>query len=127
LAQDLTPVKRLAQKLSNKIYDVSDEQRLQLHLAAVYVNNFTNYLQHIGASLLAEHGLSAEILHPLLLETVAKLKDLSAREAQTGPAIRGDQPTINRHLAQLAAHPNWQEIYKLLSDGIQEELGGGLE
>jgi predicted short-subunit dehydrogenase-like oxidoreductase (DUF2520 family) len=119
---DFEPVFQLAKKLSEKVYSVSDEQRLRLHLAAIYVNNFTNYLQYIGESLLDEQGLSAEMLHPLQSETIAKLKELSAKEAQTGPAVRGDDPTIDRHLSQLDKHPNWRAIYQLLSDGIQKDL-----
>ena len=81
--QDFETVSSLANTLSNKVYPVSDEQRLQLHLAAIFVNNFTNYLQYIGSSLLDKHNLEAEILRPLLVETVAKLEDLPAKEAQT--------------------------------------------
>lgn len=120
--QDFARVDSFAKKVSEKVYAVSDQQRLQLHLAAVFVNNFTNYLQHIGGTILNEHQLDAEILHPLLVETVAKLKDLSAEEAQTGPAVRGDDPTIERHLSQLEWHPEWQTLYKHLSKCIKNEF-----
>ncbi|MEL7220745.1 MAG: DUF2520 domain-containing protein [Bacteroidota bacterium] len=120
-AEDFNKLESLARELSNQVYAVSDEQRLQLHLAAIFVNNFTNYLQHIGGEILKKHQLPAEILHPLLVETVAKLEDLSAKDAQTGPAIRGDQPTIERHLTLLETQSEWRAIYQLLSDSIQHD------
>ncbi|PSR09361.1 MAG: DUF2520 domain-containing protein [Bacteroidetes bacterium] len=120
---DYPAVANLARLLSTKVYAVSDEQRAQLHLAAIFVNNFTNYLQHISRSLLREHNLPEELVQPLLMETILKLQDLTPREAQTGPAIREDQATIERHLAMLHDHPQWADIYTILTAGIKHDLG----
>lgn len=120
--EDFIPLEQLAQALSQKVYRVSDEQRLQLHLAAVFVNNFTNYLQFIGQSIVEEHELPGELLLPLVQETIHKLQVLSPADAQTGPALRYDQSTINRHLELLQNHPAWQHLYELLSQGIQKDL-----
>ena len=121
--EDYPPVDALARLLVTEVYAVSDEQRAQLHLAAIFVNNFTNYLQHISRSLLREHGLPTGLVQPLLEETIQKLANLSPQEAQTGPAIRGDQATIGRHLAMLRHHPQWADIYAILTAGIQQDLG----
>ncbi len=119
---DLQQLEQLGKLLSRSVQRVDGQQRLQLHLAAIFVNNFTNYLQHISSGLLEEAGLNADLLQPLLKETVAKLDDLSPIEAQTGPAVRGDQETIRRHLDLLVAHPEWQAIYQLLSERIAKEM-----
>jgi predicted short-subunit dehydrogenase-like oxidoreductase (DUF2520 family) len=116
--EDYTVLDTLAQKLSDTVVPVDDAQRQQLHLAAVFVNNFTNYLQHVSQSLLAEKALPPSLLQPLLRETVAKLETLSPVTAQTGPARRGDASTQARHLALLEDHPAWAEIYRLLSAAI---------
>jgi len=120
--QDYKQVEALAKVLVKKVYSVGDEQRAQLHLAAVFVNNFTNYLQYIGQEIAQENHLPGALLQPLLRETIAKLDDLTPAEAQTGPAIRNDLPTIERHLSMLEDHPLWAALYQQLSLGIEKEL-----
>ena len=123
VAEDYPPVAALAAGLVNEVYAVDDRQRAGLHLAAVFVNNFTNYLQFISRALTEANDLPWYLLRPLLRETVAKLEELTPREAQTGPAVRDDQATLRRHLELLSEHPEWAEIYRLLSRGIQKDLG----
>lgn len=120
---DYEKVEQLAQQLVHKSYSVSDEQRAHLHLAAIFANNFTNYLQHISQEIALEHNLPTDLLHPLLQETVAKLAQLTPQQAQTGPAIRKDKITIDRHLEMLNNHPQWAELYRKLSAGIERDLG----
>lgn len=120
--EDYAEVEKIARTLSSSVYAVSDRQRLQLHLAAVFVNNFTNYLQFIAQELVQEHELPGELLLPLLEETIEKLQELPPSEAQTGPALRQDEVTIKRHLALLQEHPRWQELYQLLSEGIKKDI-----
>lgn len=122
LPSDYPKVEQLAQRLVNTSYAVSDEQRAYLHLSAVFVNNFTNYLQYISQTLAQEQGLPIALLQPLLRETIDKLDQLSPPQAQTGPAIRKDEATITRHLELLKDHPEWAGLYRKLSDGISREL-----
>ena len=75
---------------------------------------------HISESLLKENDLDFELLKPLLGETIEKLNELSPAEAQTGPAIRHDKRTLNAHIEMLKNHPEYQNIYQLLSDQIQK-------
>lgn len=121
--KDYQEVASLAKTLVKKIYPVGDKQRAQLHLAAVFVNNFTNYLQYIGQEIAQENHLPATLLQPLLKETIAKLDDLTPATAQTGPAIRNDRATIDRHLEMLKDYPLWAVLYKQLSSGIIKDLG----
>lgn len=114
----------LARLISPKVYCINDEQRAVLHVAAVFVNNFTNYLFHIGEKICDNGRVPFDILRPLIQETAAKIQENSAQSMQTGPAIRGDQATIERHLYYLQALPHYQVIYDLLTDSIQEELQG---
>ena len=74
---------------------INSDQRRQLHLAAVLVNNFPNYLYAQAEVLCIEKGLSFELLKPLLFETVSKLDQLSPIDAQTGPAVRNDKKNYN--------------------------------
>lgn len=43
---------QVGQHISSKVYKIDDAQRATLHVAAVFVNNFTNYLFQIGYDIL---------------------------------------------------------------------------
>jgi predicted short-subunit dehydrogenase-like oxidoreductase (DUF2520 family) len=105
----------LAKQLSTHIYVIDDEQRSILHLSAVMVNNFTNYLFTVAYDITKSKNIPFELLLPLIKETVDKLSLQKPELMQTGPARRGDQSTITRHLAQLDEWPPYKEIYHLLS------------
>lgn len=108
----------LGNKISRTVVELHWEKRVQLHLAAVFVNNFTNHLIDIAQQQLTQADLSFDWLKPLLLETVEKLNDQTAFSAQTGPARRADLNTIERHIDLLS--PEQAAIYKLLSSSIQQ-------
>lgn len=122
-AADLAALTSLGQDLSKNCYPIDDAQRATLHVAAVFANNFSNYLFHIAAQLLKESAIDFALLQPLIQETARKIAQHPPATMQTGPAIRGDQNTIQQHLSQLEDHQDWQAIYTLLSDGIQRDLG----
>ncbi len=94
----------------------SSEQRKQLHIAAVFVNNFTNHLAYLAQEHIEKHKLSWENLLPLLAETFTKLNSENPKEIQTGPARRKDLNVIERHLSELSG--NEREIYKVITNSI---------
>lgn len=112
-------LQHLANTISKKNYSISTEQRKSLHLAAVFVCNFTNYLYHIGENICQENQVPFEILHSLMMETTRKATLNSPKSIQTGPAKRKDQGTMNAHLAQLK-NADFKEIYTLLSHCIMK-------
>jgi len=108
----------LAHKLSPKIIQMTSEQRLVLHIAAVFACNFSNHLYAIAEQLLESKGISFDYLLPLIAETAAKVQQALPSEVQTGPAIRKDEKILQKHLDFLKEHPQLQEIYRLLSQSI---------
>ena len=114
--QDLVILEKLASAISNAVYFINSKQRETLHVAAVFVNNFTNHFYHIGKTICKEHDVPFAILQPLIQETAKKILDLTPYDAQTGPAKRNDSNTIARHLEQLP--DNYKEIYSLLTKSI---------
>ncbi|MEP0134345.1 MAG: DUF2520 domain-containing protein [Eudoraea sp.] len=120
--KDLEVLKKLASSLSGKVLEVSSSQRKDLHLAAVFVNNFTNHLYQIGQEICEKSQISFSVLGPLILETALKIKTLSPQEAQTGPAIRNDNGTIEKHMKSLQ-NKNHKDIYSILSNSIQKTHG----
>ncbi len=119
---DMMLLKKLASTLSEKIYEISSEQRNIVHVSAVFVNNFTNYLFSIGNDICKENDIPFDILHPLIKETAQKATKMNPDKAQTGPAVRNDSKTIERHL-EVLSHPSQQEIYNILTKAIQSKYG----
>lgn len=119
--QDLHLLKKLGEKLSKKVVEISTEKRKELHLGAVWVNNFSNHLFHLAEDFLKEAEVDFDLLKPLMLETVKKLNTISPAEAQTGPAKRHDKKTMEAHLALLKDSKH-KEIYTLLSESIQSKF-----
>ena len=114
----LNQLLKIANSLSNNIIQTNSAQRKKLHLAAVFACNFTNYLYDIAAETVQKAGLPFDVLQPLIAETADKIKTLTPREAQTGPAVRHDEQTMQQHLRLLENQPELQKIYKQLSEGI---------
>ncbi len=109
---------KMARKISNNVVLLNSEKREYLHLTAVTVNNFTNLLYSIAHDVLEEKGIDFALLHPLIKETALKIQDVNPHLAQTGPARRNDITTVNKHLQLLEKHPEFREIYDLLSKQI---------
>ena len=118
-ATDYQLLDKVAKTISDTVFAINSEQRKALHVAAVFVNNFTNHLYQIGQEICLENKVPFEILKPLIAETANKIMVLSPEEAQTGPAKRNDTATIEAHEAFLS-HKNHLNIYKTLTQSIQE-------
>ncbi len=115
---DLKLVKKIANFISDSVYEINSEQRKALHVAAVFVNNFVNHLYQIGNEICEANQIPFAILKPLIQETATKIMTLSPRDAQTGPAKRNDLKTIEAH-QQFLTDENQATIYKLLNQSIQ--------
>lgn len=108
----------IARSISDTVSDAGDEQRLQLHLAAVLVNNFTNHLYLLAENYCIQHRLDFKHLLPLIKETACRLEHYTPEEVQTGPAVRNDTGTIQRHLDILKDDPALRELYKRMTESI---------
>ena len=113
-------LKNIASALSENVRFMSSEKRRSLHLAAVFACNCTNHIYTLSYKLLENESIPADVLLPLIDETVSKIHSMPPAAAQTGPAIRYDENVINKHLAMLD-DPDMQAIYRLLSQSIHKE------
>lgn len=116
---DFKLLKKLAINIEAKVYEVNSKQRQELHLAAVFVCNFVNHLYHIGHEICKHKDLPFDILKPLINETADKINQKTPKDAQTGPALRKDHGTINRHINQLDGLAT-KELYRYLTASIQQ-------
>lgn len=114
----LKQIKELAQTVSNRVQQVNSADRRILHLGAVFACNFPNYLYAIAQQILARHQLPFDLLRPLIMETAEKVQQQLPADVQTGPAVRNDTISMNKHLEMLENNPGWQQLYELLSQGI---------
>lgn len=112
-------LKMLSTTLTTHIYELDSEGRKHLHLAAVFACNFVNHCYALSAEVLAAKGLPFSVMLPLVDETAQKVHELAPREAQTGPAVRGDQNVMQMQANMLAGNPAVKQIYEALSNDIQ--------
>lgn len=102
------------------VAQAGDDARLKIHIAAVFVNNFTNHLYALAEEYCKKEGIDFKELFPLIAETAARIKDLSPSKSQTGPAVRHDEETIQKHLALLGKHPDMKNIYESMTASIEK-------
>lgn len=113
-------LKKLAQAVSKNVKRLSSQERLQLHLAAVFACNFTNAL-YVSAYELIEQHLSKKdttLLLPIMQHSFNKLTQVHPLLAQTGPAKRNDKTVMAKHLQLLKDNKELTAVYKLLSQVI---------
>ncbi len=111
-------IRQLAESISAHVYELSTADRKYLHLAAVFACNFANHCYTLAADVLEKKGLPFDVMLPLVDETARKVHELHPKDAQTGPAVRGDQNVMQAQAALLEG--TTKEIYELLSQSIQE-------
>jgi predicted short-subunit dehydrogenase-like oxidoreductase (DUF2520 family) len=114
-------LEELARSISgDNVTEAGDDARLKLHVAAVVVSNFTNHLYKLAEDYCQKEGIDFKQLAPLIEETALRIKTISPAAAQTGPAIRHDKETLQKHLYMLKDHPQLRNIYLLLTESIQQ-------
>ena len=117
--QNLKILHNLSNKISKKVYKINSDQRKNIHIAAVFVNNFINHLFHIANQIISRKDISIEILKPLIEQTFQNIQKNNPYDIQTGPAKRKDNEVIENHINTLKTiDVNYAEIYRQISDSI---------
>ncbi len=111
-------IEAFANTISRQVQIVAEEDRQKIHVAAVVVNNFTNYLFTLASDYCKAEKVSFELLFPLIDALVSRLHVHNPADMQTGPAIRKDAATLEKHLRLLHMHPKLKSIYLKMSDSI---------
>jgi predicted short-subunit dehydrogenase-like oxidoreductase (DUF2520 family) len=114
----LNDILSFAKTLTSLVHPTSDDERSRLHVAAVAVNNFTNHLYMLAEDYCKKENLDFSLLHPLIIETANRVKHESPKNMQTGPALRNDTVTLDKHLRLLANHPKLKYLYLKFTDSI---------
>jgi len=118
-SKNLANLKMLAESLSIQVFIADSAQRRQLHLSAVFANNFVNHFYALAGELIKNSGFSFNVLKPLIQETALKALDCdNPMAAQTGPAVRLNKEIILKHIEMLAGNTDLQNLYTFASNSI---------
>jgi len=117
---DLALITEFAGTISSQVQQAGDEQRLKLHVAAVIVSNFTNHLYALAKAYCLHEQLDFTLLLPLITAVADRLHDHEPATVQTGPAVRNDEATIQKHLELLQQHPALKALYASFTESIRK-------
>ncbi|WP_157976185.1 DUF2520 domain-containing protein [Lewinella sp. IMCC34191] len=109
----------IAGDLSQTVTWLNDRQRAQLHLAAVFSNNFVTALYEVAFQLCASCDVPFDLLLPIIRNTAGRQDGSRPADRQTGAAARGDYATMDRHL-ELIDRETYQNLYRDISALILE-------
>ena len=115
---DISAVYSLALTITSHVYEATQYDRERLHVAGVFTNNFTNLMYTMASELLKNTHIPFSALLPLIDETAAKIHTMAPRDAQTGPARRGDENVMSHHMELL--NEEQRMIYQALSAAIRK-------
>jgi len=113
-----TLIEDFAKTISSTVKRSTDEERLKMHVAGVVVNNFSNHLYSLTEEYCTKEHLDFKLLYPLIQNTAERIFRYAPKDVQTGPALRNDVFTLDKHLRILAAHPKLKYLYLKFTDSI---------
>lgn len=95
---------RLARDAGASPFRIGDDLKPLYHAAAVFSSNYLTVVEALAERLLRTAGVTDPdaALGPLADATLANVFRSGARDALTGPAVRGDAGTVRRNLEALA-------------------------
>ena len=119
-AHDLQLLQDLAGRISKNVHVIDDRQRAQLHVAAVFTANFTNAMMQMAKEITGKAHIPYELLIPLARRNFYNILSHDPAEVLTGPARRGDNKTIEKHLLLLQENgfADEAEIYRRITEWI---------
>ncbi|TNE69904.1 DUF2520 domain-containing protein [bacterium] len=116
-------LKPIAEKEQIFIKRLIDEQKKQLHIAAVFVCNFQHVLFDAAfkSTELPEQEV-VRLLQPLINQTMDFMTHGGVMKKLSGPVKRGDWDTVKNHLKTLQDKPLQQDLYHVLSQYLKTAL-----
>ena len=119
--EDVESLRELAYRISNDVYVLDFAKRMEIQMCGVWASNFVNYMYKVAGDICKRNGVPFDVLLPLIKETANKVEEMSPYDAQTGPARRGNEMIINRHLNLLEDDSKLYDIYQTITNAIKLE------
>ncbi len=116
-------LKKMVEAIGARPLLVDSRQKTAIHLAAVYVCNYMAPLFSASQNLLRNNGMEVrarDIFGPMVRQAMEGLLSHPPAEVLTGPVVRGDTGTIDRHLEVLADSPDLLPLYRMLGKATLE-------
>jgi len=111
--------KKVVEMLNGEWVIISSEQKPLYHLSACIASNFLVTLFYFALKGMQEAGIEKDKVKKGLLAlvdgTIKNIKSFGVPNALTGPIVRGDVGTIERHLEVLREKSGLREIYLQLA------------
>ena len=105
----------LAETLGMRPFELDDADRPLYHAGTVFAASFLVTLHQAAAECLTTAGAPPDALEPLMRRTMEN------GFQPTGPFVRGDRGTIERHLAALQERrPELEPLYRSLAEATEE-------
>lgn len=108
------PLTELVTAIGGQPFPLNRRQKEVIHLSAVFLNNYVVALINAIKKLSEDNNITPEkaraILQPISQQAITSGWEKSAAEGLTGPLMRGDYKTIEKHLELL---DNYQELKRL--------------
>jgi predicted short-subunit dehydrogenase-like oxidoreductase (DUF2520 family) len=98
----LAAARTLAAATGMRPFAIAEEDRAAYHAAASIAANFLTTVEGAAERLAASAGVPREALVPLVRAAVENWAALGARDALTGPIVRGDDAVVERQRAAVA-------------------------
>ena len=111
----------VAGNIGARFAEVSRELKVRYHAAAVFGSNYIAALLDIAQQHLGIEN-ARDDLAALARSAIENWRAHDDVRRFTGPAARGDDEVIERHLAALAGEPQVAEIYRLLAAEIRRAI-----
>ncbi len=108
----------IAGYLGSKVVRIDPSEKILYHVACVFVSNFTNVCYTIAKEL---SKLDFEVFYPLARTTLENALSMEPENALTGPAVRGDERTIELHLRSIEDE-DIKAIYLSMTNLIRKRL-----
>jgi 2-dehydropantoate 2-reductase len=114
VAEDPAFFRRLFPALANPCYGIRADDKARYHALCAMAGNFTGFLwAKLFQEFPAVHGIPAEAAVPYLEQVCRNIAASPTRPESflTGPIVRGDVPTVAKHLSALDGDP-YRSVYE---------------
>lgn len=116
----LATARSLAETLGMRAVEIEDDDRAAYHAAASLASNYLLALEAAAERLASTAGGDRALLAPLVRATVENWAARGARDALTGPLVRGDEVTVERQRATVAQRaPELLELWDVLTEATR--------
>lgn len=107
--------KKIVRQLGGHFLILRAEDKPAYHAACSIASNFFVVLLDVAVSLLEKIGIkddeASQIVLPLVQGTLHNVKKFNIGSSLTGPVIRGDRQSVQKHIESLRNFPPYDEVY----------------